>query len=142
MSHRSWVRAPHGVMFCLGSLAATHRGDSRSFQLAVWSSGMILAQGARGPGFNSQNSPVDEALSLMFIIILLPPSGRSQFARVVKGVDLRSTAGNCAWARTPQLTVLLRAHVAEAKNNVRSAIMTLAGLEPAIFGSEDQRLIH
>ena len=27
-----------------------------------------------------------------------------QFARVAKGVDLRSTAGNCAWARTPQLT--------------------------------------
>ena len=27
-----------------------------------------------------------------------------QFARVVKGVDLRSTAGNCAWVRTPQLT--------------------------------------
>ena len=26
-------------------------------QLAVWSSGMILASGARGPGFNSQNSP-------------------------------------------------------------------------------------
>ena len=25
--------------------------------LAVWSSGMILASGARGPGFNSQNSP-------------------------------------------------------------------------------------
>ena len=29
---------------------------------------------------------------------------RSKFARVVKGVDLRSTAGNCAWVRTPQLT--------------------------------------
>ena len=28
----------------------------------------------------------------------------SQFARVVKGVDLRSTAGNCARARTPKLT--------------------------------------
>ena len=27
-------------------------------QLAVWSSGMILASGARGPGFNSQNSPL------------------------------------------------------------------------------------
>ena len=27
-----------------------------------------------------------------------------QSARVVKGVDLRSTAGNCAWVRTPQLT--------------------------------------
>ena len=26
-------------------------------QLAVWSSGMILAPGARSPGFNSQNSP-------------------------------------------------------------------------------------
>jgi hypothetical protein len=26
-------------------------------QKAVWSSGMILASGARGPGFNSQNSP-------------------------------------------------------------------------------------
>ena len=27
-----------------------------------------------------------------------------QFARVVKGVDLRSTTGNCAWVRTAQLT--------------------------------------
>ena len=36
--------------------------------------------------------------NLMWIFI------SSQFARVVKGVDLRSTAGNCAWARTPQLT--------------------------------------
>ena len=31
----------------------------------------------------------------------------SQFARVVKGVDLRSTARKCAWVRTPQLTQLL-----------------------------------
>ena len=30
-----------------------------------------------------------------------------KFARVVKGVDLRSTAGNCAWARTPQLACTL-----------------------------------
>ena len=30
-----------------------------------------------------------------------------QFARVVKGVDLRSTAGNCAWVRTPQLTIFV-----------------------------------
>ena len=29
----------------------------QEFMMAVWSSGMILAQGARGPGFNSQNSP-------------------------------------------------------------------------------------
>lgn len=30
-----------------------------------------------------------------------------QFARVVKGVDLRSTAGHCAWVRTPQLTLFV-----------------------------------
>lgn len=29
------------------------------------------------------------------------PQSRCQFARVVKGVDLRSTARKCAWARTP-----------------------------------------
>ena len=28
------------------------------FQMAVWSSGMILASGARGPGFNSRNGPM------------------------------------------------------------------------------------
>ena len=30
-----------------------------------------------------------------------------QFARVVKGLDLRYNAGNCAWVRTPQLAQLL-----------------------------------
>ena len=39
---------------------------------------------------------------------LFARSAKSQFARVVKGVDLRSTEGNFAWVRTPQLTRRLR----------------------------------
>ena len=31
---------------------------SEDSQLAAWSSGMILASGARGPGFNSRNGPL------------------------------------------------------------------------------------
>ena len=42
----------------------------------------------RRPSEKSQTDNVDER----------------QFARVVKGVDLRSTGGNSAWVRTPQLT--------------------------------------
>ena len=38
---------------------------------------------------------------------LFARSVKSQFARVVKGVDLRSTEGNFAWVRTPQLTSLM-----------------------------------
>ncbi len=31
-------------------------------------------------------------------------TNNGRFTRVVKGVDLRSTGGNSAWVRTPQLT--------------------------------------
>ena len=33
--------------------------------LAVWSSGMILAQGAIGPGFNSRSSPLTQRRSVL-----------------------------------------------------------------------------
>ena len=58
---------------------------------AAWSSGMILASGARGPGFNSQNSPCcrncdDSAVCLakqndylMFAILFSAPGERSVF---------------------------------------------------------------
>ena len=42
-------RKKKGVMF----------GVPHNVVMAAWSSGMILAQGARGPGFNSQSSPRD-----------------------------------------------------------------------------------
>ena len=40
--------------------------------MAAWSSGMILASGARGPGFNSQSSPFFSANPLQLEEMLLP----------------------------------------------------------------------
>ena len=34
--------------------------------MAAWSSGMILASGARGPGFNSQSSPMSQSLKVFW----------------------------------------------------------------------------
>ena len=46
--------------------------------LAVWSSGMILASGARGPGFNSQNSPFASGMRTKFCHISLDDFGRAK----------------------------------------------------------------
>ena len=60
---RSWYllrRASSGCLFDHASKMERRRQckPPTKFYLAVWSSGMILASGARGPGFNSQNSPL------------------------------------------------------------------------------------
>ena len=48
---RLWIH-PSSLPRCVTVLAIAGQQG-----MAVWSSGMILASGARGPGFNSQNSP-------------------------------------------------------------------------------------
>ena len=62
-----WTKTRFGHLKVLGSdppagVAVTSKVNesqlsSKSNFLAVWPSGMILASGVRGPGFNSQNSP-------------------------------------------------------------------------------------
>jgi len=42
-------------IFC-GAPQKKMEGEGERVQSAAWSSGTILAQGARGPGFNSQRS--------------------------------------------------------------------------------------
>ena len=51
----------HVVIWQEGGHQKVHKKGERGNTLAVWSSGMILASGARGPGFNSQNSPFEFA---------------------------------------------------------------------------------
>ena len=53
------------------------------FQLAAWSSGMILASGARGPGFNSRSSPMQMPSATRFRApcVALPADARSRSLR-------------------------------------------------------------
>ena len=60
-----------------------HFAIAREPAMAVWSSGMILAQGARGPGFNSQNSPLCQRFAIAKLLTILPNGrqGRRWLAR-------------------------------------------------------------
>ena len=53
VAHRSRSSA-----FCMPAMLPAACPPAEKGSLAAWSSGMILAQGARGPGFNSRSSPM------------------------------------------------------------------------------------
>ena len=63
-----------------------------------------------------------------------PKCTRSKFARVVKGVDLRSTAGHCARVRTPQLTSLLAFE--HAQNLLVAGVPAGSFAVPSLFTNE------
>ena len=80
---RSWASTKPteqlGHIHRIGAIASDEilgQHELACVHLAVWSSGMILASGARGPGFNSQNSPyvcavydiVDEYIASVYCI--------------------------------------------------------------------------
>ena len=58
--------------------------------LAVWSSGMILASGARGPGFNSQNSPVAYAAAVLSSIFLHVETTKLSEARLAQSAERKA----------------------------------------------------
>ena len=110
----SRVTACVGRKDCI-SIACILKKHQAGQYLAVWSSGMILAQGARGPGFNSQNSPYQI------------------------WINLRPSAGTCWHDLSMASAAAFSAH---SLSNAGARRILEAGLEPAISSLGGRRLIH
>ena len=95
------VRIPEHSAQC----AVTCRAHSRSRHCPCWCGPAVAAAVAhrcmRGLRPQAATSPCLRRPRACLSCSSQPPISRGQFARVVKGVDLRSTTGNCAWVRTP-----------------------------------------
>ena len=59
---------------CKGRLTTSNMIENAN-ELAVWSSGMILASGARGPGFDPRNGPVSLRIAISNALIILSAMG-------------------------------------------------------------------
>ena len=80
----------HKFAHCFQESARASSQQRAAFKaLAVWSSGMILAQGARGPGFNSQNSPAAYAAAVLSFI-LREEQTKSSEARLAQSAERKA----------------------------------------------------
>ena len=61
------------------------------------------------------------AIFMCLSVLGVVENTRSKVARVVTGVDLRSTAGNCAWVRTPQLASFVESSTGGGREVVDTA---------------------
>ena len=107
------------IMVCSSSLRAKVFTVS-----AAWSSGMILAQGARGPGFNSRSSPLTSHA------MQTHPCGPASLSAIHTRVRVKDTENEGREIRTPNLLIW-------SQTRYRCAIPPLLSLpSPGSWGRE------
>jgi hypothetical protein len=66
-------------------------------------------------------SPTHSGIPSVLIVVIRIHAMQCQFARVAEGVDLRSTASNCVWVRTPQLTFAHSVHACQFRDGMMNS---------------------